>query len=108
MNKSLKTTKALVKHILETDKRARNSDSYLYLKVIKHYDTVHDTDFCRMTVADFLLGGSAVDVPPFESVRRTRQKVQEECPHLSAYGDIEMLRELNEEAYREFARTGGC
>ena len=108
MDKSLKTTKALVKHILETDKRARNSDSYLYLKVIKHYDTIHNTDFCRMTVTDFLLGGSAVDVPPFESVRRTRQKVQEECPCLSACTDVSLLRELNEEAYRNFARTGGC
>ncbi len=108
MDKSLKTTKAIVKSILETNQRARNSDTYLYLKVIDHFDREYDTDVRNMSVVDFLTGMCDIPIPPFETVRRTRQKVQEECPHLSAYADIEMLRELNEEAYREFARTGGC
>lgn len=108
MDKSLKTTKAIVKSILETNKQARNSDTYLYLKVIQLFDKEYNTDVCNMPVVDFLTGMCDIPIPPFETVRRTRQKVQEECPHLSAYADIEMLRVLNEEAYREFARTGGC
>lgn len=42
--------------------------------------------------------------PPFESVRRTRQKVQEKYPDLAASEEVEAGRELNETAYREFAR----
>ena len=108
MNKSLKTTKAIVKSILEENQRARNSDTYLYLKVIQRFDKEYDTDVCNMSIVDFLTGLCDIPIPPFETVRRTRQKVQEECPHLAACADVSLLRELNEEAFREFARTGGC
>lgn len=108
MNKSLKTTKAIVKSILETNKQARNSDSYLYLKVIDRFDEEYCTDVRNMSVVDFLTGMCDIPIPPFETVRRTRQKVQAEFPHLAACADVALLRELNEEAYREFARTGGC
>lgn len=108
MDKSLKTTKAIVKSILEICKPARNSDSYLYLKVIDYFDREYCTDIRNMTVEDFLTGECNIPIPPFETVRRTRQKVQEEFPHLAACSDVSLLRALNEEAYREFARTGGC
>lgn len=40
----------------------------------------------------------------FESVRRTRQKVQAECPWLAACPKVGEYRAENEQAYREFAR----
>ena len=104
MKNRLNTTKALVLSILESNTQARNSDSYLYLKVIEHFDKEYNTDFCNMPVIDFLNGGCDIPVPPFESVRRSRQKVQAEFPHLSACDEVAFFRGENEELYREFAR----
>lgn len=104
MRNKLNTTKALVKSILENNVQARNSDSYLYLKVIQHYDKEYNTDVCKMPVIDFLTGGVDIPIPPFESVRRSRQKVQEENPYLAASDEIEIFRAENEQEYRAFAR----
>ena len=100
----LKTIKALVKSILEVDEKARNSDSYLYLKVIKHKAVNYGIDLQQITIVDFLSNMSNSVFPPFESVRRARQKLQEKCPHLAADPVIELFRAENEEVYREFAR----
>lgn len=103
--KDLKTTKALVRSILEEDKQARNSDSYLYLQVL---NTVADKEHINLNeihVIDFLLNLSKSPFPPFESVRRTRQKLQEEFPHLAPCKAVEELRAENEEAFLEFARS---
>ena len=104
MRNKLKTTKALVKSILESNVQARNSDSFLYLKVIQHYDEEYNTDFSKMPVIDFLNGGVDIPIPPFESVRRSRQKVQAENPYLAASEEIELFRAENEQAYKDFAR----
>lgn len=106
MRERLNTTKALVRSILEKNVQARNSDSYLYLKVIQHYDKEYCTDIGNMPIVDFLNGGCDIPIPPFESVRRSRQKVQAEFPHLAAFGDIELFRSENEQAYRDFAIGG--
>ena len=103
--KDLQTTKALVRSILEEDKQARNSDSYLYLQVL---NTVADKEHINLNeihVIDFLLNLSKSPFPPFESVRRTRQKIQEKFPHLAPCKDVEELRAENEEAFLEFARS---
>ena len=102
--KDLKSTKALVKSILEADEKARNSDSYLYLKVIKHIAVNYGIDLHQITIIDFLLNLVGSVFPPFESVRRARQKLQEKFPHLAADPVIELFRAENEEVYREFAR----
>lgn len=104
MKNKLKTTKNLVKSILEQNKQTRSSDSYLYLKVIEHYGKEYNTDICSMPIIDFLNGGCDIPVPPFESVRRSRQKVQAECPHLAASPEVEIFRAENEDVYRDFAR----
>lgn len=103
--KDLKTTKALVQAILEKDHMARNSDNYLYSKVIQHFDEEYNTDILNMPVHSFLIMGcDNVPVPPFESVRRSRQKVQAECPWLAASEDVAEFRFENEKEFREFAR----
>jgi hypothetical protein len=108
MSVGLNTTKAIVKSILEKYPRTRNSDSYLYLKVIQHFDKEYCTNIQNITVQDFLNNMyDGVPIPPFESVRRSRQKLQEEHPHLAACSEVQLLRDLNEDAYREFAQ-GGC
>ena len=108
MNKTaeLKNTKALVKVILEEDQRARNSDSYLYFQVLKRLGK--EKNFCLdyVSVTTFLLYMSEWGFPPFESVRRTRQKLQADFPELAANREIEAYRAENEEAFREFATEG--
>lgn len=101
----LKTIKALVHSILESDTRARNSDYYLYFAVLKAIADKHSIDLKSIAITDFLLNREYAKLfPPFESVRRTRQKAQEKHPDLAACVEVEAGREINETAYREFAR----
>lgn len=106
--KDLKTTKALVQAILERDQMARNSDHILYLRVLQTI-TEQRNDLAplkSLTVVEFLniLNKSNCPYPGFETVRRSRQKVQAECPWLAACKTVEEFRAENEEAFREFAR----
>jgi hypothetical protein len=100
----LKNTTALVKSILEQDKQCRNSDSFLYLKVLSVTAKQKGIDLEKMTVPYFLLNLHGAGLPPFESVRRARQKVQERNPHLAACERVECFRAENESAFREYAR----
>lgn len=102
----LKTTKALVKAILEENKQARNSDSFLYLQVLKRRGKEKDIDLNHLPVSVFMLNIELMGFPPFESVRRARQKLQAEFPELSASEEVAEYRAENEEAYREFAKEG--
>lgn len=98
--RELKKVKDIVTSVLAENEKSRNSDSLLYLKVLQ---TV-DKDLLDMPVSEFLANMSELNVPPFESVRRARQKAQAENPSLSACPKVAEYREANEEVYRQFAR----
>lgn len=98
----LNTIKALVKTVLEENERARNSDMLLYYEVCKRINK----SALESPFAYVILRLEALRLPPFESVRRARQKVQAEYPHLSANDDVALMRAENEAEYRDFARTG--
>lgn len=100
MNKQLKNTKALVKSILEQNKEARSSDMQLYAEVCNRINP----DVWCAPFYTVIMNLDRFNLPPFESVRRSRQKVQSECPHLAASPEVEIFRAENEETYREFAR----
>lgn len=100
----LKTTKALVKSILETDRRCRNSDSFLYLKVLSEMGKRKGIDIENMSVPYFLLNLHGAGLPGFETVRRTRQKIQQHHPELAACEAVEGFRAENEAEFRAFAR----
>lgn len=100
----LKTTTKLVKAILEEDERARNSDSFLYFKVLKACGKKNGIDLYRMSVAAFLLDMDKLDVPGFETVRRTRQKIQQHHPELAACDRVAGMRMVNETEFRQYAR----
>lgn len=100
---SLKNTSEIVRGILAVDKRARNSDSFLYLQVLKHYAAETGKPVCDMPVQDFLLSMGEMGVPPFETVRRTRQLVQARYPGLSSNDTVKRMRQENEKAYYAFA-----
>ena len=100
----LKTTKALVELILNQDERARNSDSHLYFRVINTIADKHNIDLAKIPVIDFLLNLKKSPFPPFESVRRSRQKIQRASPHLAACKTVEEFRAEKEQDFRAFAR----
>lgn len=104
----LRNITALVKSILEEDKQARNSDSFLYFQVLKRLGKEKDLDLDYVSVTVFLLNMAEWGFPPFESVRRARQKLQAEFPELSANNKVAAHRAENEEAFRQFAREGVC
>lgn len=100
----LKNTTALVKSILEHDKQCRNSDSFLYLKVLEIVGQKKGIDIHSMSIPYFLINMSGTAFPPFESVRRARQKLQEHHPELAACNAVADFRAVNEDGYREYAR----
>ena len=95
-----------VKTILEEDERARNSDSFLYFRIIEKFGMQQGFDVNQIPVASFLLNMSQWGFPNFESVRRSRQKVQAEYPELAACKKIENARVNNEKEYKAFAMEG--
>ena len=103
-SKELYTTTKLVKQILEQDKRARNSDSFLYFRVLGVLGQAREIDINSMSVPTFLLNMAEYGFPCFETVRRTRQKIQQCNPELAANSNVEAQRIINEEEYRDYAR----
>ena len=98
--KELHTISTIVKDILKQDKRARNSDMYLYIKVCEHINPDALTYPFVIVMQDL----NAFNLPNFETVRRTRQKVQQCNPDLCADSKIEAHRTLNEEEFKKYAR----
>ena len=103
--KELKTTTALVKAILEDDKPSRNSDSVLYLKVLTKVCEKKEIDIVNLTVPSLLLLGKQLGLPGFETVRRSRQKIQAKNPKLAGSKEVQAYRGANEVVFREFARS---
>lgn len=102
---NLKATAHIVKHVLEEDKRTRNSDSLLYLKVLEYISRRSDCpDLKDLTVPHFLLNMKEYGFPPFESVRRNRQLIQAKYPELAAEDPIDAHRLVNEERVLEYVR----
>ena len=91
---NLKTVSALVKNILEHDHKARNT-----------YSGLRGIDIHAMTVPVFLKELDRRSFPGFETVRRSRQKVQATYPDLAPSEAVGKRRAKNEVVYREFAES---
>lgn len=100
----LNTTKKLVADSLENHPQTRNSDNYLYYIICKGQLEKQGLDIEKISLSNALLNRKAFELPPFESVRRARQKAQEKNPALAALPEVEAVRLDLEEEYREFAR----
>ena len=101
---TIKNTSDLVKAILQDDKQARNSDSYLYLKVISNTANKIGVNLHGLSVPMFLLNGADMGFVGFETVRRARQKIQAAYPELAACNRVEGFRTENEAAFRDYVR----
>lgn len=99
----LNTVKEIVRFVLITDRKSRNSDSYLYLKVIEHQAQEKWIDLRNVSVVSFFAHLNENGFAKFESVRRARQKLQNEFPDLMGSADVEAARRENEAVFREWA-----
>ena len=99
----LKAVSAIVKSILTDSVQARNNDNVLYLMVLNHVSNRNNIDIQSMTVPVFLLKMKDYGLPGFETVRRSRQKVQADNPELEGTESIRRKRAKQESVYREFA-----
>ena len=100
----IKHTSDLVKGLLTEDEKCRNSDSYLYLRVLSIIADNKYIDLKSITIPDFLMIYHGTVFPIFETVRGARQKVQEHHPELCACEAVQEFRMENELEYRAYAR----
>ena len=102
--KELISTKALVKTLLINESVCRNNDNFLYYRVISEIAKRKGIDLDKESILSFLITMSGKEFPPFETVRRSRQYIQERNPELSSIKRIKAKRKENEEIFRKFAR----
>lgn len=95
----LKYISDIVKYILEIDTSARSNDNLLYYRVCEYLNK----EALHKSFGFVLLTMQSHKIPPFESVRRARQKIQATHPELSATAKIEALRAKEQEVYRSYA-----
>jgi hypothetical protein len=101
----LKDLKSLVYLILDHYPQTRNSDGLLWLKVLESQAYEKGIDLRMLSVPQFLPRIAEMGFSPFESVRRTRQKLQATYPHLAADEAVQGFRDERETAFRAFARS---
>ncbi|MBR5306861.1 MAG: hypothetical protein IKU47_08055 [Oscillospiraceae bacterium] len=97
---TLRDTTAIVKFMLETEPATRDSDPLLYHRVCEYLNA----DVLNLPFGFVLKTMQNSNIPPFESVRRSRQKVQRKYPELKGTKKARAKRAKNEQVYRQFAR----
>lgn len=103
--RDLKTVLDLCKDILTQYPQTRNCDGLLYLKVLEHHAHKNNIELRMLSVPVFLTQMADLCFPPFESVRRNRQKLQARFPELAACETVQEYRAENEAAYLAHARS---
>ena len=93
-----KQTNKLVLQILERNPKTRNSDNLLYLAVIEELHPGMTKD----SIGAILLNLESLGLPCFETIRRTRQKIQAERTDLQADAKYQDYRTALEEQYRAY------
>lgn len=101
---NIRNTSGLVKEVLISDKKARNSDNYLYYLICKAKLAGSGLDISKVSLEDGLLRRKSLNLPNFETVRRSRQKVQQTLPELAGDSKVNEVRMIREEEFRNYAR----
>lgn len=92
----LNTTHNTVLRILETKPETRSDDWLLILEVWKEYIST------EMSVESIFLHHVELGIPNFETIRRCRQKIQADNPHL-VNEVARAIRKKEEAEFREYA-----
>ena len=85
MKKKTISVKEVITQILATKKYTRDSDELLYYHVCSYFNP----SIKNMTVKDFFTNRTYMGVPTYETVRRTRAKLQRDNETLKGINSIE-------------------
>lgn len=94
----MKDLTAIVKKVLEEHKEARDSDS----KLICWVYSITNPDIMGLSFSKVMWNSAYFDLPSFETIRRTRQKIQHDNPHLR--GAMYEKRMAKQSEYLKLAR----
>ena len=98
--RNLKTIEDKVRAVLQKNEDARNDDMVLYLALCN----VCLKDAGAMPLAEIMTQHKYLGLPSFESVGRTRRKLQAQYPELMGNARVRRLRAAGEKAYRKYAK----
>lgn len=98
----IKKAKAIVKHILTEKPNTRNSDNDLIVEVLNFIEPDITKEPFEVVIKQCHMNGK---FPTLETIRRTRQKIQETYPELAPTDEVEGLRVFQEHKFFEFAIT---
>lgn len=105
--KRLFVIEKLVKEILTDIPDTRNSDDYLYLKVLERVAALQGMtlNLSKMSVPYFLCNVQKLNFPYYASVSRARRKLKAAHPELRGTEKVEAVRQEKEKVFREYARA---
>lgn len=102
----IETTAAIVQNILTSNVASRNSDNFLFYLVCKHQLDAKGIDIDTIGFKELFLSFPEYGLPQFETVRRTRQKLQEDNPELRCNESVGIARSASQDAFKDFALEG--
>lgn len=91
--------KNLITFLLRTEPSLRDSDS----KLIQRVYEIYRVDVYNNSFSDVIYRIEKSEIPNFESIRRCRQKVQEENPNLKSSLAIKNEKQRIESEFHNFA-----
>lgn len=104
LKEELMTCDELVYEILNKYPKTRSSDNLLFLLAYEQIGKVKNIDIDDITLSNFLIHMREYGFPTFETLRRSRQKMQAAYPELAATDAVEGYRIVNEEVFKDYAR----
>ena len=88
----------LIRFLLTTDPELRDSDLKLFRRVYE----VYRVDICNTSFDEMLNRIARKEIPSFESIRRARQKIQEQNDELKSSVDIQNNKNQIENEFYDF------
>lgn len=97
----------IVKEVLTDIPDTRNSDDYLYLKVLERVAKSQDmtVNLNTLSVPYFLCNVKKLNFPYYSSVARARRKIKATHPELRGTAEVEAVRSEKETVFREYAKV---
>ena len=100
--RTLKTVEGKVRSVLKKHPEARNDDMKLYLLVCTQ--CIYETHGLGIfSFEDVMNNYKALGCPCFESVRRTRQKIQAKTPELGCTPEVRRARARRCHVFHDYA-----
>lgn len=98
----LKTIEKMVYEVLKENPATRDNDMELYYIVGKEFFYLTHGS-AMLLFEDVMRNYKALGIPCFESVRRTRQKIQAAHPELGCSPEVRRARQKQQKAYVSYA-----